>query len=116
MEKPCGRFSSIQAAIPFGQGQFKGSLAAHTFVPGAGIEGNAAADLGNGEGNRADTSIERFGFEAVGVSGAGVGAFVGLRLEDLGAFLRHSFIDEQTKSLGEASGAFFSEQLQDGVQ
>ena len=47
---------------------------------------------------------------------AGVGAFVGLGLERLGAFLAHGFIDEEADAFGKAAGAFFIEELQNGIQ
>ena len=59
---------------------------------------------------------EGLGFVAVGVTLAGVGAFVGLGLEDLMAFDAHGFIDEQAQAFGEAIVALFSQELQDVVQ
>jgi hypothetical protein len=47
---------------------------------------------------------------------AGVSAFVGLGLERVRAFLAHGFIDEEADAFGEAAGAFFIEQLQNGIQ
>jgi len=57
-----------------------------------------------------------FGLETIGVAQAGVGALIGLGLESLGTLLAHGFIDEQADALGEAAGAFFIEELQNGVQ
>jgi hypothetical protein len=54
----------------------------------------------------AEAGGEGFGFEAIGVALAGFGAFVGLGLEGLAAFLAHGFIDEQADAFGEAAGAF----------
>ena len=102
--------------IHFGQGQFEGLLAADALFQGAGIEVQVAADLRDLELDGADAGGEGFGFEAIGVALAGVGAFVGLGLEGLGAFLAHGFVDQQADAFGEAAGAFVSEELQNGVQ
>ena len=44
-------------------------------------------------------------FEAIGLALPGFGAFVGLGLERLGAFLAHGFIDQEAEAFGEAVGA-----------
>ena len=102
--------------IHFGQGQLEGLLAAHAFFEGAGIELDAAAHLRDRELDRADAGGEGFGFEAVGVAETRVAALVGLGLEHGGALLAHGFIDEEAEAFGEAGGALFSEELQNGVQ
>ena len=102
--------------IHFGQSQFEGLLAADAFVEGRGIEGDAVADLRDAEGDGGHAGGDGFGFEAVGVAEAGVGAFIGLGLEHGGAFQAHGFVDEQANALGEAFEAFAGEELQDGVQ
>lgn len=86
--------------IHFGQRELERLLAADALVQSAGIEGDPASDLRHGEGNGTNARIDGFGFETVGVAGASVGALIGLGLEDLGAFLRHSFVDEQTNAMG----------------
>ena len=102
--------------VHLGQGEFERLLTAHAFVEGAGIEAHPAADLWDSEGDRAEARIESFGFEAVGVARAGIGAFIGLGLESLSTFLDHGFVDEQTNAFGQAASALFSDELQDGVQ
>ena len=102
--------------IHFGQSQFEGLFAANAFFERVGIEVQIAAHLGDLELDRAEAGGEGLGFEAVGVALAGVGAFVGLGLERVSAFLAHGFIDEQTDALGEAAGAFVIEELKDGIQ
>lgn len=102
--------------IHFGHGQFERLLGTEAFFQGAGIEGGFAPDLRHAEGDGADAAGERLGFVTVGVALAGVGAFVGLGLEDLMAFDAHRFVDEQADAFGEAGGALLSEQLQDVVQ
>src|ERR1035441_5113603 len=73
--------------IHFGQGQHERLLAAHALFQGAGIEVQAAPDLGDAELDGTDAGGEGFGFEAIGVALAGFGAFVGLGLEGMRAFL-----------------------------
>src|ERR1035438_7159005 len=103
--------------IHFGQGQLEGLLAPHPFFQGAGIEFQAAPDLRDLELDGADTGVEGFGFEAIGMASAGFGAFVGLGLESLGAFLAHGFVDQQADAGGQAAaGALLSQELQNGVQ
>lgn len=102
--------------IHFGQSQFEGLLTAHALVEGGGIEGEAATDLRDAEGDGGHAGGDGFGFEAVGVAQAGLGAFVRLGLEGVGAFQAHGFVNEQANALGEAFEAFAGEELQDGVQ
>ena len=102
--------------IHFGQGEFEGLFAADALFQGAGIEVHAVAHLRDTELDGADAGGEGFGFEAVGVALAGLGAFVRLGLEGVGAFQAHGFVDEQAHALGEAFEAFAGEELQDGVQ
>src|ERR1035438_6914201 len=103
--------------IHFGQGQHEGLLAAHALFQGAGIEVQAAPDLRDLELDGTDAGVEGFGFEAVGVALAGFGAFVGLGLEGLRAFLAHGFVDQEADAFGEAAaGALLSEELQNVVQ
>ena len=113
-----GDFASGDALdIHFGQGQHEGLLAAHALFQSAGIELQAAADLGDPELNRADAGGEGFGFEAVGMALAGLGALVGLGLEGLRAFLAHGFVDQQADAFGQAAGgALVSQELQNGIQ
>ena len=66
--------------------------------------------------DRADAGGKGLGFETVGVALAGVGAFVGLGLERVTAFLAHGFIDEEADAFGEAAGALVGEELQNIVQ
>jgi len=72
--------------------------------------------LGDLELDGAAAGGEGFGFETIGVAEAGVGAFIGLGLQGLAALLAHGFVDEQPDAFGEAAGAIFREQLQNGVQ
>ena len=102
--------------VHFGQGQFEGLLAAHALFEGAGIEFDAATDLGDGEGDGGQTEVEGFVLEAVGVAGALIGTLVRLSFENLGAFLEHRLVDEQADAFSQAVGAFFGNELQDGVQ
>ena len=102
--------------IHFGHGEFEGLLGANAFFQGAGIEGGFAADLRDAKGDGAHPAGEGFGLVAVGVTQAGVGAFVRLGLKDLMAFDTHGFIDENAQAFGEAVVALFSQQLQDVVQ
>src|SRR6266704_3317060 len=102
--------------IHFGQCQLEGLFAADAFIQGGGIEVQITAHLWNLELDRADASGEGLGFVAIGVALAGVSAFVGLGLERVRAFLAHGFIDEEADAFGEAAGAFFIEQLQNGIQ
>ena len=112
-----GDFASGNALdIHFRQGQLEGLFAAEAFFEGAGIEVQIAAHLRDLELDRADARGEGLGFKAVGVALAGVGALVGLGLERLGAFLAHGIIDQEADALGQAAGAFFIEQLQNGIQ
>ena len=91
-------------------------LAAHAFLEGGGVELDAGADLGDLEGDGADAGGESFWFEAMGLALAGVGALVGLGLEDGGAFAAHGFIDEDADAFGEAGGALIGEELQHGME
>ncbi len=102
--------------IHFCQRQLEGLFAADAFFQGVGIELQIATHLRDFELNGADAGGEGFGFEAVGVTLAGVGAFVGLGLERVAAFLAHGFIDEQADAFGETAGALFIEELKDGIQ
>jgi len=102
--------------IHFSHGEFEGLLGADPFFQGAGIEGGFAPDLRHAEGDGADAAGEGLGFVAVGVTLAGVGAFVGLGLEDLMAFDAHRFVDEQADALGEAGVTLLGQELQDVVQ
>ena len=102
--------------IHFGDGQFEGLLAPDALLEGRRIEVQIAAHLGNLELDGTAAGGEGFGFEAIGVTQAGVRAFIGLGLQCLTALLAHGFIDEQPDAFSEAAGAIFSEQLQNGVQ
>jgi hypothetical protein len=102
--------------IHFGHGEFEGLLGAEAFFQGAGIEVGFAPDLRHAEGDGADAAGESLGFIAVGVTFAGVGAFVGLSLEDVLAFDAHGFVDEEAESFGEAVVALLSQELQDVAQ
>ncbi len=102
--------------IHFGQGQFEGLLGADPFFQSTGIETGFTADLRHAEGDGTDAAAERPGFVAVGVTLAGVGAFVGLGLENLMAFDAHRFVDEQADAFGEAGVTLLSQELQDVVQ
>jgi hypothetical protein len=102
--------------VHFGQGQFERLFTADALLEGGGIEVQIAADLRDLELNGAAAGDEGFGLETIGVAQAGVGSFIGLGLEGLGTLLAHGFIDEQADALGEAAGAFFIEELQNGVQ
>ena len=97
--------------VHFGQGQFEGLFAADALLEGGGIEVQIAAHLRDLELNGTTAGDEGFGFETIGVTQAGVGAFIGLGLEGLGTLLAHGFIDEQADALGEATGAFLIEEL-----
>lgn len=72
--------------------------------------------MGHAEGDGAEAAGEGFGFETVGVTFAGVGALVGLGLEDVLAFDAHGFVDEQAEAFGEAVVALVGQELQDVVQ
>ncbi len=102
--------------IHFGHGQFEGLLGAEAFFQGAGIEGGLAPDLRHAEGDGADAAGEGFGFVAVGVTLAGVGALVGLGLEDVMALDAHGFVDQEAQAFGEAVVALLRQKLQDVVQ
>jgi len=66
--------------------------------------------------HRADPCVKRFGFEAVGVAFAFLGAFVGLSLENVVAFHTHGLVDKNTQSLGQAVRAVLVKYLQNVVQ
>ena len=102
--------------VHFGHGEFEGLFGAEAFLQGAGIKVGFTPDLRHAEGDGADAAGEGFGFVAVGVTFTGVGALVGLGLEDLMAFEAHGFVDEQAQAFGEAVVALFSQQLQNVVQ
>ena len=102
--------------VHFCDGEFEGTFAAETFFESGGIEGNIAPDLRHGEADVAEASGDGFGFEAVGVALAGGGAFVGLSLENLGAFELHGVIGEDAKGFWEAIQSGVSEMLCGGVQ
>ena len=102
--------------IHFSQGQFEGLIAANALLQGGGKEVQIAANLGDLELDAAGRGGQGFGFEAIGIAQAGVGALIGLGLEDLAAFLAHGFIDEQADAFGKAAGAFVIEELHHGVQ
>ena len=102
--------------IHFGHGEFEGLLGAEAFFQGAGIEGGYAPDLRHTEGDGADAAGEGFGLVAVGVTLAGVGALVGLGLEDVMAFDAHGFVDEEAEAFGKAVVALLGEELKDVAQ
>ena len=102
--------------VHFGHGELEGLLAADAFFQGAGIEFRFAPDLRDAEGDGADAAGEGFGFVAIGVALAGVGAFVGLGLEDLMPFDAQRFVDEDAETFGEAVVALLGQELQDVVQ
>ena len=102
--------------VHLGQGELERLLAAHALFEGAGIEVQVAAHLGDLEGEGTQAGGEGFGFEAIGVAGAGGGALVGLGLESGGALVTHGFIDEEAQAFGEALVALVGQELQDGVQ
>jgi len=54
--------------------------------------------------------------EAIGVAEALLAAQVGFCVEGAGAFAEHGLIHEDANALGEAAGALFGEELQDGEQ
>lgn len=102
--------------VHFGHGEFEGLLGADAFFQGAGIEIRFAPDLRHAESDGTNAAGEGFRFVAVGVTFAGVGAFVGLSLEHLMAFDAHGFVDQEAQAFGEAVVALFSQELQDVVQ
>ena len=102
--------------VHFSHGEFERLLGADAFFQGAGIEFRFTPDLRDAEGDGADAAGEGFGFVAVGVALAGVGALVGLGLEDMMAFDAHGFVDEDAEAFGEAVVALVSQELQDVVQ
>ena len=103
--------------IHFGQGQHERLLAANALFQGAGIEVQAAPDLRDAELNGTDAGGEGLRFEAVGVALAGFGAFVGLGLQGLRAFLAHGFVDQEADAFGQAAGGtLVGQELQNGVQ
>ena len=97
-------------------GEFEGAFTAEPFFESGGIEGNVATNLRYGEADVAKASGDGFGFEPVGVALASGGAFVGLRLEHLGAFELHGVIDEDAEGFWEAIQTGVSEMLCGGVQ
>ena len=102
--------------VHFGHGEFEGLFGADAFFQGAGIEVGVAPDLWDAEGDGTDAAREGLGFVAVGITLAGVGALVGLGLEDVMAFDAHRFVDEDAEPFGEAVVALLSQKLQDVVQ
>jgi len=102
--------------IHFGDGQFEGLLAPNALLEGGRIEVQIAAHLGDLELDGPAAGGEGFGFETIGVAEPGVRAFIGLGLQCLATLLTHGFIDEQPDAFGEAAGAIFREQLQNGIQ
>jgi len=112
-----GNFAGGDALdIHFGHGEFEGLLGADAFFQGAGIEGGFAPDLRHAEGDGADAAGEGLGFVAVGVTLAGVGALVGLGLENLMAFDAHGLVNEDAQTFGKAIVALLGQELQDVVQ
>ena len=101
--------------VHLGQGQLEGLFAADALFEGLGIEVQIAAHLGHAELDGANAGGDGLGFEAIGLALPGFGAFVGLGLERLGAFLAHGFIDQEAEAFGEAVGALLGEKLQNGV-
>ena len=92
-------------------------LATHPLFQGAGIELQAAADLRDLELDGADAGAEGFGFEAIGVALAGLGAFVGPGLEGLRTFLAHGLVNQETDAFGQAAaGALLGQELHNRVQ
>jgi hypothetical protein len=102
--------------VHFCQREFEGLFGAAALFEGGGIKLQAAADLRDVEGDGAEAGGEGFVFEAVGVTRAGFGALVRLGVEGLGALRAHGLIDEEAEAFGEALGALFRDELQDGVQ
>ena len=102
--------------IHFGDGQFEGLLAPNALLESGRIEVQIPAYLGDLELDGAAAGGESFGFKTIGVAQAGVGAFIGLGLQGLTALLAHGFIDKEPDAFGEAAGALFIEELQNGVQ
>ena len=102
--------------VHFGQGELEGLFGTAAFFEGAGVEVHATADLGDVEGDGAEATVEGFVLEAVGVALAGVGALVGLGLEDLTALAAHGLVDEEADAFGESVGALLRDKLQDVVQ
>jgi hypothetical protein len=102
--------------IHFGEGEFEGLFGAQTFLEGTGVEVHAFAHLRDVKFDGAETSGEGFILEAVGVALAGVSALVRLGLEDLGTLDAHGLVDDESEAFGEAGGALFGDELQNGVQ
>jgi hypothetical protein len=102
--------------VHFCQREFEGLFGAAALFEGRGVKLQAAADLRDVEGDGAEAGGEGFVFEAVGVACAGFGALVRLGLEGLRPLGAHGLIDEQAEAFGEAFGALFRDELQDGVQ
>ena len=112
-----GDFASGDALdVHLCQGEFEGLFAAYALVQGAGVEAGTSTDLRDVEGDGTDPCVDGLGLVAVAVAIAGLGALIGLGVEDLGAFVAHGFVDEQADALGEAFGAVFVDELQEAIE
>jgi len=98
--------------VHLGQGELERLFGADARFQGGGVEFSFATYLGGLKLDGPDAGGEGFGLEAVGMAGA----LIRLGFEDLGVFQEHGFIAQETDALGEAIGALFSDELQDGVQ
>lgn len=88
--------------VHLGHGEEKGLLAANALLQGTGVEIDAVADLGDAQIDLTNAGGEGLRLEAVGMSEALLGSFVGLCLEDGGAFLSHGFVEQEAETFGEA--------------
>ena len=91
-------------------------FAADALFQSGGIKIEVAADLRNGESDRADASGKRLGLEAIGVTLASFRALERLSTKRGGTLREHGLIDEDAKRIGEGIGAIVCEKLQDGIQ
>ncbi len=102
--------------VHLGQGQFECLLAAHAFFERAGIEGHVTAHLGNLKLDRTQAGGERFGFEAIGVTQAKVGAFSSWPV----LMMTHDRVplhrSASKRTFMRRLVALFGQELQDGVQ
>ena len=102
--------------VHLGQGEFEGLFTAQSLVESRRVKLQFAANRWHGQFERTHASINRLGFEAVGVADSGVGAFVRLCAQSFGTLAEHGFVEQGGEAAEQGFGSGFVELLQDGVQ
>ena len=86
--------------VHLGNGEGEGAFSALAPLESRGVEVDVATDLRDFDGNFAETSLEGFGFEAVGVTLAGRSALVRICAESLGALNFHGMVKQKAERFG----------------